>query len=94
MVLAEAAYALGVIGINENNQVSRSLASVVLSQDAIAPDNNFAFASLLAFEKIAQSNSGINDPLTYEAVIRVAQGSYIRSVRLKALEVLDLLKTF
>ena len=62
MVLAEAAYALGLIGINENNEVSRSLASVVLSQDTIAPDNNFAFASLLAFEKIAQSNSGINDP--------------------------------
>ena len=94
MVLAEAAYALGTIGVNEDNETSQALAAIVLSQDAVAPDNNFAFASLLAFEKIAETNSGINDPLAFEAIIRIAQGNYIRSVKLKAVEVLDLLRGY
>lgn len=94
MVLAEAAYALGTIGENEDNEVSQSLASVLISQDAVAPDNNFAFASLLAFEKIAEQGGGLNDPLVFEAIIRVAQGNYIRSVRLKAVEVLDTLRSY
>ena len=68
MVLAEAAYALGTIGDNEDNRTSQSLASVVIAQDTVAPDNNFAFASLLAFEKIAQANNGINDVLAFEAI--------------------------
>lgn len=94
MVLAETAFALGKIGDNEDNRVSRPLASVVLSQDAIGPDNNFAFASLLAFEKIAEQNSGLNDPMALDAIIRIAQGSYLRSVKLKAVEVLDTLRQY
>ena len=33
MVLAEAAYALGTLGLNQNNETSRALAHVLLSQD-------------------------------------------------------------
>jgi len=94
MVLAEAAYALGTLGLNQNNETTRALAHVLLSQDIVAPDNNFAFASLLAFEKIAEANNGIDDTLTFEAIIHIAQGSYIRSVKLKAVEVLDLLRSY
>lgn len=94
MVLAEAAYALGTIGENTDNEASQALAAVVLSQDAVAPDNNLAFASLLAFEKIAESNDGINDALAFKAIIRIAQGNYIRSVRLKAIEVIDALRSY
>ena len=94
MVLAEAAYALGTIGINENNEVSKRLAQAVMSQDAVGPDNNFAFASLLAYEKIAKANGGITDPLALEAIIKIAQGNYIRSVRLKAFEVLEQLRSY
>jgi len=94
MVLAEAAYALGTIGENTDNQTSQALARVVLSQDVVAPDNNLAFASLLAFEKIAESNGGLNDALAFHAIIRIAQGNYIRSVRLKAIEVIDVLRSY
>ncbi len=94
MVLAEAAYALGTLGINDNNKTSRALAAVLLSRDAVAPDNNFAFASLLAFEKLAEANNGLDDPLAFEAIVRIAQGNYIRSVRLKAVEVIDLLRSY
>ena len=94
MVLAEAAYALGTIGSNENNVVSQAIAAMLIVHDSAAPDNNFAFASLLAFEKLAEANGGLNDPVAFESIIRIAQGNYIRSVRLKAVEVLDLLRTY
>ena len=50
MVKAEAAYALGKIGYNENDEVARALAFAVVDQDVVNPDSNFAFAVLLAFE--------------------------------------------
>lgn len=94
MVMAEAAYALGQLGINDNNEVSQTIASSVLSQDVISPDNNFAYASLIAFEKLAESNNGLNDSSTFEAIIRIAQGNYIRKVRVKAVQVLDMLRNY
>ena len=92
MVLAEAAYSLGRIGLNDDNETSQALAATVLEQDIINHDNNFAYASLLAFEKIAESNGGLTDASAIEAIIRISQGNYIRMVRNKAVEVLDMLK--
>ena len=94
MVMAEAAYALGQLGINEDNEVSQAIANTILEQDVVTPDNNFAYASLLAFEKLAESNNGLNDSATFEAIIRIAQGNYIRKVRVKAVQVLDMLRGY
>jgi HEAT repeat protein len=94
MVMAEAAYALGQLGSNENNEVSQAIANVILIQDGVTPDNNFAFASLLAFEKLAAANGGLNDSTAFEAIIRIAQGNYIKKVRLKAVQVLDKLRDY
>ena len=91
MVLAEAAYALGRLGINDDNRASQAIANVILIQDTISTDNNLAFAALLAFEKLAQANNGLNDSAAFEAIIRIAQGNYIKSVRLKAVQVLTTL---
>jgi plasmid stability protein len=94
MVLAEAAYALGEIGLNEASQVSEALAEAVLSQDALNPDNNFAFAALLAFKKLAEKNDGLRDNLSYKAIVQISQGNYIRTVKLKANEVIELLREY
>ncbi len=94
MVRSEAVYALGQIGLNENNEVSRAIAWVILQQDTIAPDNNFAFAALLAFDKLAQQNNGIKDEEAYRAVIAIASGNYIRDVKYKAREVLNNLRSY
>lgn len=93
-VLAEAAYALGLIGMNENNEVTTAISYALLHQDIINPDNNFAFASLLAFEKIAAKTDGVNDPEVFRALIRIAQGNYIPDVKLKAHQVMKLLGDF
>lgn len=94
MVMAEAAYALGQLGNNEDNFASQAIANVILFEDIALPDNNLAFASLLAFEKLAAANGGLNDPTAFEAIIRIAQGNYIRKVRLKAVQVLDSLRQY
>jgi len=92
MVKAEAAYALGSIGYNENNQVTEALAFSILNDDIMTPDNNFAFASLLAFEKLLDSNDTLNDASVYRALVRISSGNYIRPVKQKAQEVIKKLQ--
>jgi len=94
MVLAEAAYGLGTIGINKDNQVTQALAYSILGQNILTPDNNYAFAVLLAFEKIAESNHGIEDPGAIRALVRIQNGNYIKTVQRKAKSVIDKLRTY
>ncbi len=90
MVLAEAVYALGLLGENENNEVTNEIAMVLRNQSSRTnPDNNLAYASLLALERIASNNNGVDDLLVIDAVLDIAaHGAYLRAVRLKAIETL------
>lgn len=93
MVLAEAVYALGTIGINEDNDTLNNIVFMLRRENAReAPDNNLAFAALLALEKIAARQGGISDPETINVVLEVAAGSYVRDVRLKAIDVINKLR--
>ncbi len=94
MVKSEAVYALGQIGLNEDEEVSRVIAYEIMNQNVVAPDDNFAFAVMLAFEKLAEANGGIKEPAVYLALIQISQGNYIRAVREKALEVMDSLRRY
>ncbi len=94
MVKAEAAYGLGVLGINENNEAVRALLYTLEKEDPDRPDNNFAYAICLALEKIAFVNDGIRHPDAYRALITIAQGNYIKTVKRKALQTLDELKKY
>lgn len=94
MVVAEAVYALGRIGLNENEEVTNVLA-YRLHQENIkpVPDNNLAFSTLLAIEKLAQANDGVTNPELINAIGEViTQGNYVRMVKLKALSVLEELR--
>ncbi|MCK4541862.1 MAG: HEAT repeat domain-containing protein [Spirochaetales bacterium] len=92
MVLSEAVYALGEIGTNENNSTSQAISAAVIAQDTVRPDDNFAFAALLAFEKLAKKTGSLSDTSVFSAIIRIAQGNYIRPVRQKANELLIALR--
>ena len=94
MVLSEAVYQLGVIGLNENNEVSSAIAEAVRRQNVINPSDNFAYASLLAFQKLSAANSGLQDPNAFRSIIMIAQGPYIWEVRVKANEVLTDLRKY
>ena len=87
MVLAEAVYALGRIGLNDKNDVTSRITWVLNQDTAMAtPDNNLAFACLLAVQKLSEKTGGISDPEVINALLGVASGNYIRDVRLKAID--------
>ena len=89
---SEAAYALGLIGRDEDGLVVRILSDIILRQTAIWPDNNFAYAVALAIEKIAEQAEGVLDYHAYTSLVTIMQGSYTRKVKDKALEVMQKLK--
>jgi len=93
VVKAEAAYALGVIGNNDNDEVVQALAYVFAKENPQAPDNNFGYAMCLAVEKLAAKNGGLKDPAAYQILVKIAGGNYLRTVKTKALQVLDELKS-
>jgi len=93
-VKAEAAYALGVIGNNDNNEAVAALVFAFSREDPTKPDNNLGYALCLAMEKIsAKTKGGIKDPSGYQMLVKIAQGNYLRTVKTKALQVLDVMKT-
>jgi hypothetical protein len=88
MVQAEAIYALG----NAKDASKDNLpymAEILHNNSALStPDQNLAYAALLAVEKIAVKEKGIADPDIINAVLDVIYGRYQRNVVLKALDVL------
>jgi HEAT repeat protein len=94
MVKAEAAYALGVIGMNQGSGTVKAILYTLERENPAQPDNNLGYAICLALEKIAKKNNGIKEPDAYRALVRIAQGPYIRTVKQKALETLEVLKKY
>jgi len=94
MVKAEAAYALGVVGLNQANATVKAILFTLEQEDPSSPDNNLGYAICLALEKIAKRNGGIKEPEAYRALVRIAQGPYLRTVKQKALSTLEELKKY
>jgi hypothetical protein len=93
VVKAEAAYGLGVIGKNPDGEVVQILVFAYGKEDPARPDNNLGYAYCLALEKIAQKTpGGIKDPAAYQMLLKIAQGAYLKTVKSKALQVLDGMK--
>ena len=90
MVKAEAAYALGNLGMNQNNETVQAIEFAYNMEDPTQPDQNFGYAISLAIEKLAQKTpGGLKDPDAYRLLVKIAQGNYLRTVKAKALQVLD-----
>ena len=87
MVLAEAAYALGQIGMNDNNEVSDYMVQTLLRENASpTPDNNLAFSLVISLERISERTGGLPDPNVISALLETASAPYIRTVRRRAVE--------
>jgi HEAT repeats len=92
MVKAQAAYSLGELGMNENNEVAAALVFAVDREDQTRVDNNWGYAMVLAFEKLNQKTGGIKYPGAFRALVKISQGNYLATVRQKALQVLEAMK--
>lgn len=99
MVLSQAVYALGIIGLNERNEAIQAI-SRVIDEDVNRPavDDNLAVASLLAIEKIAKKNGGFEedpDPkFIYRSIIAIQQGNYGPNVKKWAGLLIDRLRQY
>lgn len=94
MVLSEATFQLGRLGTNPKNRVSEAISAAFGRQDAFRLDNNFAYASLLAFESIAKKNRGITDPSVFDVIARIQSGDYVTTVKQKAARVMAELRLY
>lgn len=93
MVLAEAVYALGKIGKDKKGDVMSRIMWVLHKENMKAtPDNNFAFSTLLAIEKIGKSDDGIKNPETLNILIEILEKNYLKDVKLKAIDVIYALR--
>ncbi|MFW6250185.1 MAG: HEAT repeat domain-containing protein [Alkalispirochaetaceae bacterium] len=87
MVLSEAVYGLGTIGLNDNNEVSAQVVRVLQVENASeTPDNNLAFAAILSLEKLASQAEPPIDPEIVSVLLETASAPYIRTVRRRAVE--------
>ena len=94
MVKAEAVYALGVIGNNDEGVVMDVLSDSIRRQTTVAPDNNYAYAAALAIEKLSDKNEGMRDFRAYTTLVTIMQGNYTRKVKDKAYEVLQKIRGY
>ncbi len=99
MVLSQAVYALGIIGMNENNQALAAIAQVIENDaNKLRVDDNLAIASLLAIEKIAKKNGGFEeepDPFfIYRSIIKIKEGNYSPNVKKWADMLIERLKNY
>jgi hypothetical protein len=95
MVKSEAVFSLGIIGLNENGEVVKAIDySLNNAQTLVQPDNNYAYAIILAIDKLAEANKGIKDWEAFSALVKIMQGSYNRMIKDKALEVLERIKKY
>ncbi|MCF7938869.1 MAG: HEAT repeat domain-containing protein [Spirochaetales bacterium] len=95
MVLSEAAYALGKIGSDQSGEATEVIAWALNRENSKRkPDDNFAFAALLATEKLAESNGGLNDPELFDAILEINSANYIKTVKLKAIDVIYNLRQY
>lgn len=92
MVLSEAIFAIGRVGINEPQTIVRVVDVLRRNTFRVTPDNNLAFATLLALEQLAATGDGIARADVIQALIEVVSGNYIEIVRAKALDILSNLR--
>ena len=93
MVIAEAVKSLGSIGLNDNDEVTDTIAFVVSRYDVLNPDNNLANSALEAFDRIARANGKI-DPAAIRTIQRIAEGNYIRPIQNRAKQLLSDLRKY
>src|SRR5574344_2249120 len=87
MVLSSAIRALGEIGLNDNGEVTTTIAWVEKRCAVLNPTSSLAFEVLVAYEKLADSVED-KGPLIQSVSSIAANYKYVRPVRLKAYDVL------
>jgi hypothetical protein len=94
MVITEAIRSLGIIGMNNADEVTQTIALTVNRFNMLNPDNFMALSALDAFSRIAAANNGIKDRYVVETILKISEGAYIRPVQDRARELIAELKKY
>jgi len=94
MVISEAIKSLGLIGTNDDDEVTKTISWNVNRFGGLNPDNLMALSALNAFKNIAAANNGIKDRTAYETVIKISEGTYARDIQDRAKELLAELRKY
>jgi hypothetical protein len=92
MVLARVVYALSAIGITAEDEIV--LNGMICRVDTRYPDNLLAIAYLDALEKYGEEHSGAVNLVTRQCIYQISQGAYTKTVRKKALLLLEKLNSY
>ena len=90
MVMSEAILAISTIEVEDTQARNRSMASAIYRQTAVNKDNNFAYTFLQSVENVASREGGINDPMIFEEIAKIADArqGYNKVVRERAFKLL------
>jgi hypothetical protein len=94
MVITEAIRSLGIIGMNNADEVTQTIALTVNRFGMLNPDNFMALSALDAFSRIAAANNGIKDRYVVETILKISEGAYIRPVQDRAKELIAELRKY
>jgi hypothetical protein len=94
MVITEAIKSLGLIGMNNADEVTQTICWTVNRFNTLNPDNMLALSAIDAFDKIAVANNGIKDRNVLELLFKIANGFYIPAVKNRASELLEKLRQY
>jgi hypothetical protein len=94
MVITEAIKSLGIIGMNNADEVTQTIYWTVNRFNTLNPDNMLALSAIDAFDKIAVANNGIKDRNVLELLFKIANGSYIPPVKNRASELIEKLRQY
>jgi len=94
MVITEAIKSLGIIGMNDADEVTQTIYWTVNRFNTLNPDNMLALSAIDAFDKIATANNGIKDRNVLELLMKIANGTYISPVKNRASELLEKLRQY
>ena len=94
MVITEAIRSLGIIGMNNADEVTTTIALTVSRFNMLNPDNFMALSALDAFSRIAAANNGIKDRFVVETILKISDGAYIRPVQDRAKELITELRKY
>lgn len=93
MVLAEAVYALGNVGMEGREDISRRLDRVITRENARDnPDDNLMYVTLRTMETLAEENTEqLSNPSLINSLIAITTGPYSALIRNQARDTLNLL---
>jgi hypothetical protein len=96
MVLAEAIHSLGVIGMNDNDEVVQAISrSVDYFANVGMAEDRLAVYTMFAFTDLAEKNHGIKDMAAVtNTVMKFTKGNYVSAVKKLAMQTLEKLAQY